>query len=325
MIKKIAVMTTGGDASGMNAAIRAVVRTGIANGVEVMGIQEGLHGLVHNQFISMDLASVGGIINRGGTILHTVRSKDFHKKEIRKIAYDYLKDRKIDGLISIGGDGSRRGLYAITKETGIPSCFIPASIDNDVYGTDYTIGFDSAINVGLDAIDKIRDTAASHERIFIVEVMGREHGFVALEVGLTGGAELILIPEFKKDFDMKRIAAVLNNGLKRGKNSSIIVMAEGVGRSAEFAKKIQKATGMETRYTVLGYIQRGGAPTAVSRRLGLVFGYEAVKCLIKLKKKQSMMVGMQCNKVVVMDMKSVIGKERKIDIAAYKMNRVFSI
>ncbi|MEI7542241.1 MAG: ATP-dependent 6-phosphofructokinase [bacterium] len=325
MIKKIAVMTTGGDASGMNAAIRAVVRTGIANGIEVMGIQEGLHGLVHNQFIAMDLASVGGIINRGGTILHTVRSKDFHKKEIRKIAYDYLKDRKIDGLISIGGDGSRRGLYAITKETGIPSCFIPASIDNDVYGTDYTIGFDSAINVGLDAIDKIRDTAASHERIFIVEVMGREHGFVALEVGLTGGAELILIPEFKKDLDMKKIAAVLNNGLKRGKNSSIIVMAEGVGRSAEFARKIEKATGMETRYTVLGYIQRGGAPTAVSRRLGLVFGYEAVKCLIKLKKKQSMMVGMQGNKVVVLDMKSVIGKERKIDTAAYKMNRVFSI
>lgn len=325
MIKKIAVMTTGGDASGMNAAIRAVVRTSIANGVEVMGICEGLHGLLHNQFIPMDMASVGGIINRGGTILHTVRSKDFYKKEVRKIAYDYLLDRKIDGLISIGGDGSRKGLYAITKEIGIPSCFIPASIDNDVYGTDYTIGFDSAVNVGLDAIDKIRDTAASHERIFIVEVMGREHGFVALEVGLTGGAELILIPEFKADLNMRKIAAALNSGIKRGKNSCIIVMAEGVGRAGEFAKKIEIATGMETRYTVLGYIQRGGAPTAMSRKLGLTFGYEAVKCLLKLKKKQSMMVGMQCNRVVVMDMKSVIGKERKIDASAYNMNKVFSL
>ncbi len=324
-MKKIAVMTTGGDASGMNAAIRAVVRTAISSGLEVMGILEGLHGLLHNQFIGMDMASVGGIINRGGTILHTVRSKDFHKKEVRKIAYAYLKDRKIDGLISIGGDGSRQGLYCITKETGIPSCFIPASIDNDVYGTDYTIGFDSAVNVGLDAIDKIRDTAASHQRIFIVEVMGREHGFVALEVGLTGGAELILIPEFKRDLNMKKIAEALNNGIRRGKNSSIIVMAEGVGRSSDFAKKIEMATGMETRYTVLGYIQRGGSPTAMSRKLALTFGYEAVKCLMKLKKKQSMMVGIQANKVKVMEMKSVLGRERAIDSAEYNMNKVFSL
>ncbi len=325
MIKRIAVMTTGGDASGMNSAIRAVVRTAIASGVEVMGIIEGLHGLLHNQFIPMDMASVGGIINRGGTILQTVRSKDFYKKEVRKIAYDYLLDRKIDGLISIGGDGSRRGLNVITRETGIPSCFIPASIDNDVYGTDYTIGFDSAVNVGLDAIDKIRDTAASHHRIFIVEVMGREHGFLALEVGLTGGAELILIPEFKKDLKISSIAAVLNSGMRRGKNSSIIVMAEGVGHSAALAEKIEKTTGFETRYTVLGYIQRGGAPTSFSRKLGLTFGYEAVKCLLKLKRKRSMMVGMRCNEVVVMEMKSVIGKERGIDAAAYNMNKVFSL
>ena len=254
-----------------------------------------------------------------------MRSKDFHKKEVRKIAYDYLADRKIDGIISIGGDGSRQGLYAITKETGIPSCFIPASIDNDVFGTDYTIGFDTAVNVGLDAIDKIRDTAASHQRIFIVEVMGREHGFVALEVGLSGGAELILIPEFKADLSIKKIASVLNAGLRRGKNSSIIVMAEGVGRSSDYAKKIEKATGMETRYTVLGYIQRGGAPTSFSRRLGLTFGHEAVKCLMKLKSKQSMMVGLQGNKTVTMDMADVIGKERKIDTAAYNMNKIFSL
>ncbi len=324
-MKRIAVMTTGGDACGMNAAIRAVVRTAIGNGLEVFGIEEGLHGLLHNQFIPMDLKSVGGIINRGGTILQTVRSKDFHKKQVRMIAYDYLKDRGIDGLISIGGDGSRVGLYTITKETGIPSAFIPASIDNDVYGTDYTIGFDTAINVGLDAIDKIRDTAASHERIFIVEVMGREHGFLALEVGLTGGAELILIPEFKKDITMKSITKTLNHGIARGKNSCIIVMAEGVGLSSEFAKKIEKATGMETRYTVLGYIQRGGTPTAVSRKLGLTFGYSAVKELIKLKKGQSRMVGMQYGGLVCHDMKDVIGKERKIDAYAYNMNKIFSL
>jgi 6-phosphofructokinase 1 len=325
MIKKIAVMTTGGDASGMNAAIRAIVRTAIGNGIDVVGIEQGLHGLLRNQFRDMDIKSVGGIINRGGTILQTVRSKDFHKKKSREIAYEYLIHRKIDGIISIGGDGSRQGLNTITKETGIPSTFIPASIDNDVYGTEYTVGFDTAVNVGLDAIDKIRDTAASHERIFIVEVMGREHGFLALEVGLTGGAELILLPEFKKDIKIKNMARVLNNGIKRGKNSSIIVMAEGVGRSHDFAKIIEKLTGMETRYSVLGYIQRGGTPSANSRRLGLTFGYEAVMCLKKLKRGQSKMVGIIGNKPVIHNMEDVIGRERKIDVRAYNMNKFFSL
>ena len=324
-MKRIAVMTTGGDAPGMNAAIRAVVRTAIHNKLEVYGIEDGYRGLVDNKLDKLTSRSVSGIINRGGTILHTLRSKEFHKKNIRKIAYKNLKDKEIDGLIVIGGDGSRRGAYTITKETGIPSVFIPASIDNDVYGTDYTIGFDSAVNVALEAIDRIRDTAASHERVFIVEVMGREHGFLTLEVGLAGGAEIILLPEFKKDLKISSIYKLLKEGIKRGKDSSIIVMAEGAGSSADLAKKLRKYTGLKVRYTVLGYIQRGGSPTAMSRKLALSFGYKAVLQLKKMKKKQCRMVGIKGNKIVALSIKSVLGKERKLDKYYYNMNKVFTI
>jgi 6-phosphofructokinase 1 len=324
-MERIAVLTTGGDAPGMNAAIRGVVRTAVAEGLQIFGIEEGYHGLLHNMFKPMDAASVGGIINKGGTILRTVRCADFHDPKVRKIAYDYLTDSKIDGLISIGGDGSRKGLYTITKETGIPSVFIPASIDNDVYGTNYTIGYDTAVNVGLEAIDKIRDTAASHERIFIVEVMGREHGFLALEIGLTGGAEAILIPEFMKDLDISSVARALNTGIKRGKNSSIVVMAEGVGHSADYAKKIEKATGMETRYSVLGYIQRGGSPTAFSRKLGLTYGYSAVMNLKKMKKGESKMVGFSGGNYICVDLKPIINREKKVDSYLYNMNKILSI
>lgn len=324
-MKRIAVMTTGGDASGMNAAIRAVVRTAISAGSEVYGVEEGYRGLLDNKFRKMPSSSVGGIINNGGTILRTVRCPDFHLKHRRDTAYANLAGAGIGGIAVIGGDGSRRGAYLITKESGIPTVFIPGSIDNDIYGTDSTVGFDTAVNTGLDAIDRIRDTAASHERIFIVEVMGREHGFLALEVGLTGGAEIILLPELKGRFNLSNISRNLKEGIKRGKSSSIIVMAEGVGLSHNFAKGIEKNTGMETRYTVLGYIQRGGRPTAVSRKLGLEFGYEAVSQLIKMKKGQSRMVGVQGSRLVVHDMKDVIGREKRIDMRAYEMNEVFSI
>lgn len=324
-MKRIAVMTTGGDAPGMNAAIRAVTRTAIAIGMEVIGVEQGYHGLLENKFVLMDLKSVGGIINKGGTILQTVRSKAFKEAKNRSVAYAFLKDARVDGMVVIGGDGSRMGAWTITKETGIPTAFVPGSIDNDVYGTDYTIGFDTAVNTGLDAIDKIRDTAASHERIFIVEVMGREHGFLALEVGLTGGAEIIMIPEMKKELTFPKICSVLERGLRRGKNSSIIVMAEGAGDSGALAQKVEKATGMETRNSVLGYIQRGGTPTAFTRRLGLTFGFEAVMTLKKLKKGESRMVGYHKGGIVVHDMKAVVGKERRVDLNAYRMNEVFSI
>lgn len=324
-IKRIAVLTTGGDAPGMNAAIRAVVRTAIFSKIEIFGIKEGFHGMLENKFIEMSLNSVSGIINKGGTILQTVRSKDFHIRSRRNIAYKYLMDNKIDGLIIIGGDGSKKGAHIISRETGIPVVFIPASIDNDVYGTDLTIGFDTAVNVGLDAIDKIRDTASSHERIFIIEVMGREHGFLALEIGLTGGAEIILIPEIKKDINLKNICSVLIDGIKRGKDSSLIVKAEGVGGIDNLARKIENFTGMETRYTVLGYIQRGGIPTALSRKLGLVFGYEAVMHLISMKKGECKMVGFENGRFICHNMSDVIGKEKKIDKKLYDINKVFRI
>jgi len=324
-MEKIAVLTTGGDAPGMNAAIRAVVRTAIFEGMEIYGVEHGYKGLLENRFKKMDLSSVSGIINKGGTILQTLRCPEFLNKEKRKIAYEYIYNNKIDGLIVIGGDGSRKGAYLITKESGCPCVFIPASIDNDVYGTDYTIGFDTAVNTGLEAIDRIRDTAASHERIFIVEVMGREHGFLALEIGLTGGAEIILIPEMKNDFNLKNILKILENGIRRGKDSSIIVMAEGFGYTKDWAEKIQKHTGLETRYTVLGYIQRGGKPTALSRKLGLTFGYNAVQCIKKLKKSEIKMVGISAGKFTTVDLKQTIGKEKSIDKKIYEMNKVFSI
>ncbi|MBN2754024.1 MAG: 6-phosphofructokinase [Candidatus Goldbacteria bacterium] len=325
MVKRIAVMTTGGDAPGMNAAIRGVVRTAIGLGMEVYAIEEGFSGLLQNMFKKMESYSVSNIVNKGGTILRTVRSKDFRIPAKRHEAYAYLKKNLIDGLIVIGGDGSRMGAYTVTKEAGIPTVFIPASIDNDVYGTDFTIGFDTAVNVALEAIDKIRDTAASHERVFIVELMGREHGFLTLECGITGGAEIILIPEFKKDFNLLKIANTLKAGIKRGKSSSIIVMAEGLGSGIDFAVKLEKKLGFEVRCSVLGYIQRGGTPTARSRKLGLSFGYNAVKLIKKMKTGESKMVGIQGNDIVIHDMKNVTGKERDIDKDSYEMNKIFSL
>ncbi|PKL92522.1 MAG: ATP-dependent 6-phosphofructokinase [Candidatus Goldiibacteriota bacterium HGW-Goldbacteria-1] len=325
MVKRIAVMTTGGDAPGMNAAIRGVVRTAIGLGMEVYGIEEGFSGLLQNMFKKMESYSVSNIVNKGGTILRTVRSKDFRLPEKRKEAYSFLKRNLIEGLVVIGGDGSRMGAYTVTKETGLPTVFIPASIDNDVYGTDFTIGFDTAVNVALEAIDKIRDTAASHERVFIVELMGREHGFLTLECGITGGAEIILIPEFKKDFNLLKIANSLQAGIKRGKSSSIIVMAEGLGSGIDFAVKLEKKLGFEVRCSVLGYIQRGGTPTARSRKLGLSFGYNAVKLIKKMKTGESKMVGIQGEKIVIHEMKDVTGKERDIDKDSYEMNKIFSL
>ena len=272
MIKRIAVMTTGGDAPGMNAAIRGVVRTAIGFGMEVYGIEEGYSGLLQNMFKKMESYSVSNIVNKGGTILRTVRSKDFKNPEKRKEAYAYLKKNLIDGLVVIGGDGSRMGAYTITKETGMPTVFIPASIDNDVYGTDYTIGFDTAVNVALDAIDKIRDTAASHERVFIVEVMGREHGFLTLECGITGGAEIILLPEFKKDFNIEKISNFLQSGIRRGKNSSIIVMAEGLGSGIEFAAKLEKRWALKSAVPSLDIFKGGAHRPQEAENLGFLSG-----------------------------------------------------
>jgi len=276
-MKKIGVITTGGDAPGMNAAIRSVVRTAHHFNMKIVGFKRGWWGLIERDYIQMNLRSVSGIINRGGTILNTVRCKKFKERYYRKVAIRNLKDLAPDGLIVIGGDGSMRSAGILHKESNVPVVGIPASIDNDIAGTDETIGFDTAINTALDAIDKIRDTAQSHQRVFIIEVMGRSRGFLALSVGIASGAEFILIPEIK--WDKNRILKEIETFEERGKTSCLIVMAEGAGNSDELAKFLEKSLELPVRVSKIGYIQRGGSPTVDSRFLASIFGYEAVKSL----------------------------------------------
>jgi 6-phosphofructokinase 1 len=321
MIKKIGILTSGGDAPGMNAAIRAVVRTAIYCGLEVTGIERGYEGLINNETRQMELHSVSGIINQGGTILKTVRSSAIKTRQGRDKAVKTLKKNNIDGLIVIGGDGSLAGGLVLHKLSGIPVIAIPASIDNDVYGTDTTIGFDTALNTAVEAIDKIRDTATSHERTFIIEVMGRERGFLALEVGLAAGAEIVLVPEIK--YDMDNICKKLRQGRQRGKSSSIIVMAEGAGDPFVIGEKIQENVGGETRVSVLGYIQRGGRPTAYSRVLASRFGAGAVELLRKGAKAK--IVAIQKGRITSLDLAKVSGRKKALDMSSYKLEAILSI
>ena len=277
-MKKIGVVTTGGDAPGMNAAIRAVTRIAASKGITALGFQRGWEGLMTNAFIDLTPRSVGGIIQLGGTILHTHRTPEFETREGVLKAARTLGSNKVDGLVVIGGDGSFRGGCDLMKETESLIVGIPATIDNDVFGTDETIGFDTAVNTALGEIDKIRDTAISHERIFIVEVMGRERGFIALTVGLTVGAEIILVPEEK--YKEKEVFRTLKENSAKGKRSGIIVAAEGIGDTREIARDIEKNIGVEARVSILGYAQRGGSPTARSRLLANLFANEAVNLLV---------------------------------------------
>lgn len=308
-IKTIGVVTPGGDAPGMNTAIRAVVRTAIFHGLRVMGIERGYAGLIGGDINPMELKSVSGIVNRGGTILHTLRCPEFKKRSFRKIAARQLKDHGIDALIVIGGNGSLAGAKELAMEHGIISMVVPASIDNDIPCTDLTIGFDTAVNTALDAIDKIRDTAASHERIFIIEVMGRDNGFIALEVGLGAGAEIIMVPEVKCDCD--KVCKRLQQGLDRGKRSSIIVTAEGAGSGVELGEFIKKKLKVDVRVTVLGHIQRGGSPSANSRSLACVLGSAAVELLIK--GQENKLVGMVNGKVVATNIEKALMKKKTIN------------
>ncbi|MDY0322823.1 MAG: 6-phosphofructokinase [Candidatus Carbobacillus sp.] len=276
-MKRLALLTSGGDAPGMNAAIRAVVRSAIFHEVDVLGITYGYQGLMEEQFRPMHLRSVGDIIHRGGTILQTARSTQFMTEEGQKRAVDILKKRDVDGLIVIGGDGSLRGAERL-HTLGIPTIGIPATIDNDIAYTDFTIGFDTAVNTVVDAIDRIRDTATSHERTFVIEVMGRSAGDIALWAGLAAGAEWIIIPEVP--YDLEKIAAHLLKTKKRGKKHSIIVVAEGAASGVQFANRIQALTGFETRASVLGHIQRGGSPTMFDRVLASRLGAQAVELLL---------------------------------------------
>ena len=304
-MKRIAVLTTGGDAPGMNAAIRAVVRCGTNSGLEVMGVFRGWWGLINEELKLLDRRSVSGIINQGGTILKTARCPEFYNEESQKRALDTIKKNGIEGLIVIGGNGSFAAAHMFGVKYNVPCIGIPASIDNDINGIDATIGTDTAVNTALDAIDNIRDTATSMERIFVVEVMGRECGFIAMSVGLAGGCEEVIIPE--RAHNLEDICHDIVNANIRGKVSWIIVVAEGAGSAVDIAKKITDVTSLETRPVVLGHVQRGGRPTAYSRDLALRLGKEAVDCLLRGDKDKT--VGFCCGKVIIIDLETATKKK----------------
>jgi 6-phosphofructokinase 1 len=303
-MKTIAVLTSGGDAPGMNAAIRAVVRNGIYHGLTVKGVYRGYYGLIHGDFCEMGLGSVGDIIHRGGTILFTARCDEFRTPEGQKRALEQLRRHGVDGLVAIGGDGTFRGAQQLAK-LGFPVIGVPATIDNDIGGTDFTIGFDTAVNTVIDAINRIRDTATSHERMFVIEVMGRDAGDIALWAGLAGGAEAILLPE--EPFDLQEIITRIKQSTQRGKKHSIIIVAEGAASGVEIGKVIEESTGFETRVTVLGHVQRGGSPTAFDRVLASRMGAEAVELLLKGKSNQ--MVAIQNGEVLGIDLEVAFEKK----------------
>jgi len=319
-MKKIGVLTSGGDAPGMNAAIRSVVRKCLFHDVEPYGIYYGFQGLLDGTMKRMEAGSVGDIIHRGGTSLYSARSDEFIKESGQLQAVSQLKKRNIDGLVVIGGDGSLRGAQTLT-ELGIPCIGVPATIDNDIGGIDSTIGFDTALNTVIEAIDKIRDTATSHERTFVIEVMGRDAGDLALLSGLAGGAESIIIPEKKHDF--AQVVKRLQQTHKRGKKHSIIILAEGVGEGFNYGKKVQDATSFETRVTVLGHIQRGGSPSAFDRVLASKLGAKAVDLLIH--GEYGKVVGVKNNQLVAQDFAKVLSAQLEFKDGLYKLSQELSI
>lgn len=319
-MKTIGVLTSGGDAPGMNAAIRAVVRTAIYNGVRVLGIKQGYNGLINGDIREMGLSSVADIIHRGGTKLRTARSEEFKTEEGRKKALNILEVFGIDGLIVIGGDGSFKGAQKL-NEMGLPTIGIPGTIDNDLGYTDYTIGFDTAVNTVLDAVSKLRDTSTSHGRANIIEVMGRHCGDIALYSGLAGGAESVIIPEV--GYEVDSVCKKLLQGKNRGKLHSIIMIAEGVGNAVQLGKEIEEKTGIETRVTVLGHIQRGGSPTANDRILASKMGAEAVNLL--LKGETCKVVGIKDNKIISMNTYEALKVKSHLDEEMYTLTKILSI
>ncbi|MBU5268527.1 6-phosphofructokinase [Clostridium cochlearium] len=318
-MKKIAVLTSGGDAPGMNAAIRAVVRTGLDKGLTVLGIERGFDGLLNGEIFEMTRRSVADIIQRGGTRLRTARCEEFKTEEGQKKAADILRIFGVDGLVVIGGDGSFQGAKALSK-LGVKAVGIPGTIDNDLPYTDYTIGFDTAVNTVLDAINKLRDTSTSHGRVSVVEVMGRNCGDIALYSGLAGGAESIIVPEL--DFDIDKLCKTILEGKKNGKMHNLIIVAEGAGSANEIAKTIERVTSIGTRATVLGHIQRGGSPTANDRILASRMGNTAVELL--LEGKSSRVVGINDNKIVDMDIHEALSIEHKFDEKLYEIAKALS-
>jgi len=294
MMKRIAVLTSGGDSPGMNAAIRAVVRTALYYNLEPVGVMKGFEGLMDGEYFDMDRASVGGIIHRGGTVLRTARSDRFRTADGQKRAMEEIRNHGVDALVVIGGDGSFRGAEALGK-MGLPVVGIPGTIDNDIAGTDVTIGYDTAVNTALSAVQKLRDTASSHDRLFIVEVMGRDAGFLALEVAVSTGAEYVVVPEIR--LDIAKMCEQLHYSRKRGKTHSLIILAEGVMSALELKDQLQDTGGYDARVTVLGYIQRGGGPTSFDTILASRMGSFAVEAL--LEGKSGVMVGSVCGRMTL--------------------------
>lgn len=322
-LKSIGVFTSGGDAPGMNAAIRAVVRMAIHHGLEVKGIIQGYPGMVASEFTQLSLNSMANIIQRGGTILKTGRLPEFHQSEVRTKAIQNVRKAAIDALVCIGGDGSFTAAHLLWQEHQIPIIGVPATIDNDIAGTDLTVGFDTAVNIALDAIDRIRDTAASHDRLFIVEVMGRDSGFIAVEVGVAGGAEEIFIPE--NPISIEHVVDRIRRGISRGKRSSILVAAEGhkPGRAYDLAEAIRKKSGFEAKVCILGHVQRGGSPTANDRVLASRLGAGAVEALKR--GDCDAMIGIRGGEIVTVPFSHVIGIKKTVSSDLVSLARTLSI
>lgn len=319
-MKTIGVLTSGGDAPGMNAAIRAVVRSGIYNDIKVIGVEGGYNGLINANIRQMNLSSVGDIIHRGGTILKTARCEEFKTEEGRKKALDVLNIFGIEGVVVIGGDGSFQGAQKLSHE-GIKTIGLPGTIDNDLAYTDYTIGFDTAVNTVLSSVSNIRDTSTSHGRANIIEVMGRHCGDIALYAGLAGGAESIIVPE--EEFSVEDVCRKLINGRNRGKMHSIIMLAEGIGNGFNLAKEVEEKTGIETKVTVLGHIQRGGTPTAFDRVLASRMGAKAVELLMEDKSGRA--VGIRNNEIMDLDIDEALSHKKVFERDIYKLTKILSI
>ena len=320
-IKTIGVLTSGGDAPGMNAAIRAVVRTALARGIKVKGIKKGYQGLLNEEIIDMEASSVSDIIQRGGTNLGTARCLEFKTKEGQQKGAEICRKHGIDGIVVIGGDGSYRGAQALSRN-GINTIGLPGTIDLDISCTEYTIGFDTAVNTAMQAIDKVKDTSSSHERCSIIEVMGRDAGYIALWCGIANGAEDILIPE-KYDFNEQNIINNIIESRKKGKTHHIIINAEGIGHSVSMAKRIEAATGIETRATILGYMQRGGCPSAKDRYYASIMGAYAVDILIS--GKTNRVVGYQHGEFVDFDIEDALNMTKTINEYEFEVSRILSL
>lgn len=321
-IRKIGVLTSGGDAPGMNAAIRAVVRTAQYHDVEVIGIRKGYNGLINGEIKEMRSKDVSNVMNLGGTILHTARCPEMMTEEGLNKAAAIYKILGLDALVVIGGDGSYRGMLELSKR-GVNCVGIPATIDLDMNCTEYTIGFDTAVNTGMDALNKLRDTSSSHERCSVVEVMGRDAGYIAIWCGMVGGAEDVMFPEEKDKIDSAKVIQQILENRSIGKRHNLIVVAEGVGGTQKLAKDIQEITGIQTRATILGHLQRGGSPTATDRMHASMMGYHAVKAI--LEGQQNRVVSYNRGRYEVLDLEEALNMNKELDREIYDVIKILAI